>query len=372
MSAEMSAEEPQPHKYLDTLVPYQNNAGKVDDDGNCKIRLCYNEGAFGPSPKAIEAYRAAAGRLHTYPDMGYVHLRQALADHHNLDPARISCGAGSDDIISVLTRAYVREGDEVVYSQYGFSMYKIAAKTVGATPVAVPEIDMRTDLSAMLKAVTPRTRMVCLANPNNPTGSWLTREEITQFLRQLPPNILFLYDTAYADYMDEDDYSDGLEWAAEDSRVCVVRTFSKIHGLAGLRVGWAYSSTKISEALNRLRNPFNVSIAAEAAAIAALEDKEFIQKCREHTLLWRERLYSELISLGVKAWPSKGNFVLARMTSAEQAQKLIKYLCGYNLLIRPMPVYGLNDHIRISVGREHEMQALFTALRNFEDFKNAK
>src|ERR1043166_316202 len=277
---------PQPHPYLESLVPYQNNKAKVDDEAG-KIRLCYNEGAFGPSPKAMEAFRAVANRIHIYPDMGHARLRAALAARYKLDAARITCGAGSDDLIGLLARAYASKGDEVLYNEYGFTMFPVAAKCVGAIPVTAPEINMRADISALLKAVTSKTRIMFLANPNNPTGSWLTRQEINDLLKHLRDDILFVYDAAYADYMDEKDYSDGLEWVGENSRVVALRTFSKIHGLASLRIGWGYASHKVTEALNRIRNPFNISGAAEAAAIASLADVDFIAACRAHTILWR-------------------------------------------------------------------------------------
>lgn len=362
---------PQPHQYLECLIPYQNNKAKVDNEAG-KIRLCYNEGAFGPSPKAMAAAHEAVARIHIYPDMGHACLRAALAARYKLDPARISCGAGSDDLIGLLARAYASKGDEVLYSEYGFTMFPVAAKIVGAIPVTAPEKDMRADVGALLKAVTPKTRILFLANPNNPTGSWLKREEINELLRHLREDILFVYDAAYADYMDEDGYSDGLEWAGENSRTVALRTFSKIHGLASLRIGWGYASHKVTEALNRIRNPFNISGPAEVAAIASLQDVDFIAACRAHTLIWREKLYNELVALGFKAYPSKGNFVMSQLESEAEAGKLKKYLSENGILVRSMISYNLPDCLRYSVGREEEMKALFAVLRNYQSVKNAR
>ncbi|HVY12674.1 MAG TPA: histidinol-phosphate transaminase [Alphaproteobacteria bacterium] len=362
---------PQPLPFLAQLTAYQSSANKVET-GMGKIRLCYNEGALGPSPKAIEAARQAAFRMNHYPDMGYARLRQALAENYNIDAARIVCGAGSDDLIGLLVHSFLREGDEAICSQYGFAMYPVAIKSVGAKPVMVPEKDLRADLPAMLAAVTPRTKIVFLANPNNPTGSWVTRGEINAFLRELPPHVLFVYDAAYADYMDDADYSDGFEWAPEDGRVCVLRTFSKIHGLGGMRVGFCYGSSVVTEALNKVRNPFNVSLAGEAAAIASLKDDAFIEKCRAHTLQWREKLFDKLMEMGLKPYPSKGNFVLAGLHSPDHAKDLFSFLEQKNILIRPMAGYGLPDCVRISIGMDEEMQALFQALDHFKDSPHGK
>lgn len=359
------------HSYLSALIPYQSagNHFACQDQG---IRLCYNEGAFGPNPKVVEACTNAIGQIHIYPEMVYAQLRQALAEKFNLDASRIVCGAGSDELISLLVHAFAREGDEVVSSQYGFAMYPVAAKTVGAKPVLAPEKDnLRTDLAAMRTAITEKTRLVFIANPNNPTGSWLTRDELNDFIRDLPPHVLLVYDAAYADYMDEADYSNGLEWVKEDGNVCVIRTFSKIHGLAGMRVGWSYVPRMVAEALNRIRNPFNISVLSEIAAITSLQDDAFIDMCKAHTIVWRDKLMGVLADLKIRAYPSKCNFVLARFSSPAQADKLFHFLKDRKITLRPMAGYGLPDCLRITIGRENEMNALFAALKEFGDFKHA-
>jgi histidinol-phosphate aminotransferase len=361
----------QPLPFLSALTPYQSSVNKVEDRGG-KMRLCYNEGAFGASPKALEAARFIMQIAQQYPDMGYTKLRQAIADRYKLDANRLVCGAGSDDLIGLLVHSFVKEGDEVICSQYGFAMYPVAAKVVGAKPVMIKETNFQTDLQGMLKAVTPKTKIIFIANPNNPTGSWIQRKEFAAFLRELPENILVVYDAAYADYMEEEEYSDGFEWATSDGRVCVLRTFSKIHGLGGMRVGFAYAPQVVVDALNRVRNPFNVSMAAEAAAVASLKDEAFLEKCRRHTIQWREKLFDHLMGLGFQPYPSKANFVLVGVHSAQHAKDMFNYLDSKNILIRPMAGYGLPDCVRISVGMENEMKALFKALDEFKDSKNVK
>ncbi|MGE0660362.1 MAG: histidinol-phosphate transaminase, partial [Reyranellaceae bacterium] len=235
-------------------------------------KLSSNEGALGPSPKAMEAYRKAAAELHRYPEGGSTDLRAAIGRHYGLDPARIVCGAGSDELLNLLVRAYLGPGEELLYSAHGFLMYAINAKGVGATPVAAPEKDLRGDVDAMLAKVTPRTRIVCVANPNNPTGSYLTREELKKLHDGLPANVLLVIDAAYAEYVSRNDYSAGLELVDAADNVVMTRTFSKIYGLGGLRLGWMYASETVTDTINRLRQPFNVNLAAQAAGIAALED----------------------------------------------------------------------------------------------------
>lgn len=358
------SDELKPLPFLENMTSYLSSPNKVADEG-FTYRLCYNEGAFGPSPKALEAIMATLPETHRYPDMVYTNLRKAIAQKYNLDEHRIIAGAGSDELISVLVNGYLKQGDEVIISRYAFSMYEVAARLVGAKPIMVDEQDLQMDLQAMLKAVTPKTRMVFIANPNNPTGSWLTRHEIALFLRDLPENIMFVYDAAYADYVEDPDYSDGFEWVAEEGRVVVLRTFSKIHGLGGMRVGYAYAPHKIAACMNLVRKPFNVSRAGEAAAIASLNDDEFINRSRAHNFIWREKLFNKLQLLGAKPYPSKANFVLARFASPEQSVALFNHLKANSILVRSMAGYGLIDCLRFTVGQEHEMLALFAALKSF-------
>lgn len=355
---------PKPLSFLQGIEGYITPQNKVDDDG-FKYRLCYNEGAYGPSPKALEAAKAALSQSHRYPDINYTDLRKAIAAKYNLDASRIVCGVGSDELISVLVNGYVKEGDEVIISKYGFSLYEVATKLVGGKPVFVNENDLRMDLNGMLKAVTKKTRMVFIANPNNPTGDCISRSDIHAFLRELPDDIMFVYDAAYAEYIDDEDYSDGFEFVGEEGRVVTLRTFSKIYGLGGLRVGYSYAPRAIAECMNIVRKPFNVSRVGEAAAIAALGDDEFVKKSRTHNVIWRENLLNALVEFGTKPYDSKGNFVLNRFKSAEQAAAMFNHLKTNSILVRPMAGYGLPDCLRFTVGQEHEMLALFAAFKNF-------
>ncbi len=355
---------PKPLSFLQGMEGYITPQNKVDDDG-FKYRLCYNEGAYGPSVRALEAAKAALAQSHRYPDINYTDLRKAIASKYTLDASRIVCGVGSDELITVLVNGYVKEGDEVIISKYGFSLYEVATKLVGGKPVFVPENDLRMDLNAMLKAVTKKTRMVFIANPNNPTGDCITRSDINAFLRELPPDILFVYDSAYAEYIDDEDYSDGFEFVGEEGRVVVLRTFSKIYGLGGLRVGYSYASRAVTECMNIVRKPFNVSQVGQAAAIAALGDDDFVKKSRTHNVIWRENLFNALIEFGTRPYDSKGNFVLTRFKSSEQAASMFAHLKSNSILVRPMAGYGLPDCLRFTVGQEQEMLALFAAFKNF-------
>ncbi len=331
------------------------------------IRLASNEGAFGPSPAAMEAYRAAAADIHRYPDGGATALRAALGETFGLDPARIVCGAGSDELIALLTRAYAGPGDEVLYSRHGFLMYPIAAKTAGATPVAAPETHRRTDVDALLAAVTERTRLVFLANPNNPTGALLPAAEIARLHAGLPQTVILAIDAAYAEYVEDPAYEAGAALAADAPNVVMLRTFSKIFGMGGLRLGWAYAAPGIVDVLNRMRGPFNVGAPAQAAAVAALGDTAFLERSRAHNRVWRDWTARALADLGLDVVglqannPTAGNFLLVSFgdRDAEAARLALR---ERGILVRQMGAYGLPDCLRITIGTEAEMRALIAAL----------
>jgi histidinol-phosphate aminotransferase len=330
------------------------------------IRLSFNEGAFGPSPLALAAYQAAIGALHRYPDLHYADLRQAIADHYQLDADRVVCGAGSDDLLNLLARGYAQPGDEIIHSQYGFFMFGTVAKLAGAVPVAVPEKNYTVDVTAVLAAVTPATRLIFIANPNNPTGSYIPLAELQRLHAGLPSRVLLVLDGAYAEYMHQPDYADGMALAATMPNVVVTRTFSKMHALGGLRIGWCYGSSAVTATLNRLRNPFNIALPAAAAAIASLGDTAFQQRNREHNTLWRDWLCQQLQGLGgFDPHPSVTNFVLVNVASAERATLLLDYLAAHGIQLRGMSSYRLPDHVRISIGREEEMRTLVEALKSF-------
>ncbi|MBL8704380.1 MAG: histidinol-phosphate transaminase [Rhodospirillales bacterium] len=332
-----------------------------------KAVLSANENPLGPSPRAVAAYRALAEKLHRYPEGGSSVLRAALARQYGLDAQRIVCGNGSDELLGLLVHAYAGPGDEVLYSQYGFLMYPIAAKANGATPVTAPEKDYRADVDAILKRVTPRTKIVFLANPNNPTGSVLPREEVQRLADGLPKTCLFVIDAAYAEYVVSNDYSAGVELVDGRDNVVMTRTFSKIHGLAGLRLGWAYCPANVADVLNRIRGPFNVNAAAQAAAVAALEDVAFTDATRTHNDIWRGWLADRLKALGLTVLPSVGNFLLVRFaaTPGHNAVAADAYLARRGIIPRKVAAYGLPDWLRITIGTEAETRATAEALADF-------
>jgi histidinol-phosphate aminotransferase len=332
------------------------------------IKLSANEAAFGPSPKAIAAYQALAGDIHRYPDGHAQRLRKALAEHWGLEAERIVCGNGSDDLLQLLARAYSGPGDEVLYSRHGFAIYPIAAQSCGATPVAAPEIALTASVDQLLAAVTPRTRMVFLANPNNPTGTYLPGDEVRRLHAGLAPDILLVLDAAYAEYMVNNDYEDGAALVRQFSNVVMTRTFSKIYALGGLRLGWAYCPPAIADVLNRIRGPFNVASCTLEAGIAALSDIAFTDRVRHHNEQWRAWFADELVKLGLSVPPHNvGNFLLVGFpdTDGKSAQAADAFLRRRGIIVRGLGSYGLPDHLRITIGLEEEMRAVVAALTEF-------
>jgi histidinol-phosphate aminotransferase len=358
----MSALTPRPG--IMKIAPYV--PGKDSIDGKETIaKLSSNEGALGPSPKAMAAYAKAASELHRYPDGDTARLRAALGRHYGLDPARIVCGAGSDEILNLLVRAYCGPGDELLYSQYGFLMYAINALGVGATPVAAPARGYGSDIDAMLAAVTDRTRIVCLANPNNPTGTYVSKDDVRRLHAGLPKNVLLIIDAAYAEYVSRNDYESGVELVDQAENVVMTRTFSKIYGLGGLRLGWMYGPAGIVDVMSRLRQPFNVNSAAQIAGIAALEDISHTDASRTNNDIWLPWLSAELTKLGLEPVPSVGNFVLVGFGSKERAVAANEWLMNDGLIPRLVAGYGLPEHLRITVGTEAEVKAVQASLARF-------
>ncbi|MEO3434128.1 histidinol-phosphate transaminase [Inquilinus sp. CAU 1745] len=356
--------QPTPRPGILEISPYvggESTAEAADNRLGRLIRLASNEGAFGPGPKAAAAYLAQADNLHRYPDGGSTALRRALAARYGLDADRIVCGAGSDEIISLLVRSYVGPGDEVVYSAHGFLMYPLSAKAAGAIPVAAPERDLRTDVDAMLAAVTERTKLVFIANPNNPTGSYLSAGEMERLHAGLPPNVILVIDAAYAEYMNRNDYADGSALVDRFDNVVMTRTFSKIHGLGSLRLGWGYCPAGIADVLNRVRGPFNVSAAAQAAGLAALEDMAFVDRSRAHNEACRERTAEALRALGLTVHPSVANFLLVDF-GGRDAEAARLHLKRHGVLVRQMGAYGLPGCLRVSIGQDAEMDVLVELL----------
>ncbi|HXM84699.1 MAG TPA: histidinol-phosphate transaminase, partial [Stellaceae bacterium] len=334
------------------------------------FKLSSNETPLGPGENAVAAYREAGAHLEDYPEGSSLALREAIGGVFGLDPARIVCGAGSDELIGLLTRAYAGPGDEVIYGRHGFLMYPIAALSAGATPVAVPEKDLTFDVDATLKRVNAKTKIVFIANPNNPTGTYISRGELKRLHAGLPPAVLLVIDAAYAEFVSRNDYEPGIELVNESSNVAMTRTFSKIYALAALRLGWAFCSADVAGVLTRVRNPFNVSAAAQAAGLAALEDAVALGRAREHNDTWRPWLERELKSVGLELSPGVANFVLARFgEDAKGADAALAFLQSRGIIARRMAAYGLPEYLRITIGTESEMRAVAAAVQEWTKAK---
>jgi histidinol-phosphate aminotransferase len=347
------------------IAPYQGGESRIAGREDA-IKLSSNEGALGPSPKAVAAYTAAAEGLGRYPDGSSAALREAIGRRFELDPRRIVCGAGSDEILGLMARAYAGEGDEVLYTEHGFLIYPIAAQAVGAEPVKVPETGLKADVDRLIAAAGNRTRLLYIANPNNPTGSYLNADELRRLRAGLPEGVVLVIDAAYAEYVTESDYEAGARLVDETENTIMTRTFSKIFGLGNLRLGWAYGPPHMIDILNRLRMPFNVSGVAQATGIAALADTAHTEAAIAHNLSERTRLAEGLAKAGVIVPPSAGNFVLARFPGgAAQAEAADSYLRSRGIIVRRMGAYGLPDSLRITVGLVPEMDAAIAAVTDF-------
>jgi histidinol-phosphate aminotransferase len=329
------------------------------------IKLSSNESPMGPSPAAIAAFHAAADKLELYPDGGAHILREAIAESFGLDAARIVCGNGSGEILTLLAEAYLSPGDEVVYSAHAFLLYRIATLTSGGVPVEVPEKNLHTDVDAMLAHVTERTKLVYLANPNNPTGSYLPHDEVRRLHAGLRPDILLVIDAAYAEYVRRNDYEAGIELVANNDNVVMTKTFSKAYALAALRVGWAYCPASIADVLNRIRGPFNVSEAAQRAAAASLKDRAYMEEGVAHNETWRGWLTDNIRKLGLRVDDSVANFVLIHFADKEEAARADAFLCGRGLILRGMTAYGLPHCLRLTVGTEDANRKVVEALGQF-------
>lgn len=352
---------PQP-RILD-IEPYVPGESKASTDK--VIRLAANENPFGTSALVQEAFVNLAQSLHRYPDGGSVNLRRALADFHHIDPSRIVCGTGSDEIITILCKAFSGQGDEVLYSEFGFLMYPLAALAAGATPVKAAEPNRATDLQSMLDAVTEKTKIVFLANPNNPTGYMLGRDEVISFREKLREDILLVIDSAYAEYVTDKNYTDGKDIVAQFENVIMLRTFSKAYGLSSLRVGWSYSSAYIADILNRVRGVFNINAPGQVCAAVALSDQGFIAKSVENNTKQRARVSEELKALGLHVYPSGGNFILFSFGSSEKASAALGFLKERGILLRGMVAYNLPDCIRMTIGTPEDMDAVLKAMKEF-------
>ena len=358
---------PTPRPGIMDIKPYVGGESTLANQARVH-KLSSNEGALGPSPLAIVAYENAARIIQRYPDGGHGPLRHAIGNFHGVDPARIICGAGSDEIITNLCRAYVGPGDEVLYSRHGFLMYPIAAMACGATPVMAPEINLTASVDNLLAAVTPRTRIVFIANPNNPTGTYLPHAEVLRLRQALPDNVLLVLDEAYFEFVTADDYQSGLKLVDEcPDNVVVTRTFSKIYGLGGMRLGWCYGPTPVVDVINRFRDQFSVSVPTQAAGLAAVEDVHFLDQCRHHNSHWRAFMDEKLTELGLEHTPSQGNFHLVHFPHQPRrdAAAADAFLRQHGIIVRATRSYGLEDWLRMTVGNGEECTLLMQVLADF-------
>lgn len=330
-------------------------------------KLASNENPLGASPKARALYAELAAKLEIYPDGGAHALKASIAKKNGLDASRIVVGAGSDEIFLMIARAYLGPGDEAISTQHAFAIYAILGQQQGATVIEVPEKNFTADVDAILKAVTPKTKIVWLANPNNPTGTYLAYDEVKRLHAALPPNVLLVLDGAYAEFVRKNDYASGIELASQSENVMLTRTFSKLYGLAGLRVGWAYAPAHVIESIERVRMPFNVNLVAQAVAIAALEDEAFTQESLAHNDTELPRLVDGLKALGLEVIDGVGNFCVAKFPEAKgkTAGEALEYLKQRGVTVRSLAGYRMPNHLRVSVGTVDGNEAVLAHLKAF-------
>jgi len=353
-----------PRSEILDIHPYTPGISKIEGV-NRVIKLSANEGAFGPPPGVAAAVASLAESFHRYPDGEAAALRQAIGARFGLDPANITCGAGSDDMLYLLCHIFGGAGTELIMTAHGFSIFEIAGRLAGCRVIKVPEHNRTTDVDAILAAVTPATRLVFVANPNNPTGTFIPTAETERLRRNLPPEVVLVLDAAYAEYVDRPDYDPGVRLVESTPNTVMTRTFSKIFGLGGLRLGWAYSPPAIVDLLNRARSPFNVSLAAHDAGIAALAAPGWIEQSRAHNNAERARMTKALHDAGIAITPSETNFILADFGNAGRAEAADAHLRRRGLIVRRVGGYGLPQCLRITVGLAEENDLLIEALTDF-------
>jgi histidinol-phosphate aminotransferase len=356
---------PFPKPWIMDIAPYVPGRSTTDD-GRKVAKLSSNENPLGTSKEAVAAFSGEKQSLSRYPDASAAALREAIAAKYDLDAARIIYGTGSDEVLHLVAGAYAGPGDEVIFVRYGFAVYEIATRRVGALPVIAPDKDYATDVDAILAAVTDKTRIVFVANPNNPTGTYTPRSEMIRLHTELPSTVMLVIDQAYSEYLDPEDDDGMFALAQVAPNVMITRTFSKIYGLAAERIGWGYASTEAIAAMHRIRAPFNITIAGQNAAIAALSAQGFVDHSRAHNTEWRTWLTDEIAKMGnagLRVVPSKANFLLVLFEGRLTAESAYKQLMDHGYIVRWLPGQKLAHGLRISIGTEEETRGLASALR---------
>lgn len=355
-----------PRDGIEGITPYKAGEAKIAGRDTA-IKLSANETPLGPSPAARQAFMDAAKTMEIYPDGGYGALREAIGKRFGLNPQRIVCGNGSDELFHLLAQAFMGTGDEAIHTEHGFAVYRIATQAAGGVPVEVPETNFTTDVDAILAAVTPRTRMVFIANPNNPTGTYIPIEDVKRLQAGLPSDVLLILDAAYAEYVQRNDYEAGIELVSTTSNVVMTRTFSKVHGLAALRVGWCYAPETVVDALNRVRGPFNVGGPSQAAAIAAIGDASHEAASVAHNEEWLNKLTPAFTDIGIEVVPAVANFLLLRFSGEDgkTAQAADEYLRSKGLILRSTASYKLADCLRMTIGLAEHNEMVLAALTDF-------
>lgn len=362
-----SKSQPAPREGIMAIGQYVPGSDKVPD-GVKLTKLSSNETPLGASPAAIEAFKEQAGTLEIYPDGSSSALRHAIAETHGLNPEHIACSNGSDELLGLLANIYIGEGDEGIFTEHGFLVYKIQIMAAGGTPIIVPETDECASVDAILEAVTERTKIVFLANPNNPTGTYISDAEMRRLQENLPPHVLLVIDAAYAEYVRRNDYATGVELVSSNNNVVMTRTFSKIHGLAALRIGWMYAPAHIIDAVNRVRGPFNVNAAAIAAGTAAVKDRKHIDAAIAHNDEWLPKLTEAFEGLGLRVTPSVGNFLLVHFPdgdAAKSAEAADRFLLARGFVLRRVKAYGFPNALRMTIGNREANQGVVDALTQF-------
>ncbi len=356
------------HPYLSDINSYKPGKDKIEGSKKKVVKLSSNENALGCSKKAEKAYQEHSKEVFRYADGACVELREAIAKKHQVNAGNIVCGAGSDELLYMLASAYAGKGDEVIYSRHGFLMYAICAKRVGARPVAVDEVDLKADIDGIINAVNDKTKIIFLANPNNPTGSYLDEAEIQKLIDGVPKDVLIVLDHAYDEFASgTKGYPDAIKFVQKNENVVMTRTFSKIYGLASLRIGWCFAGDEVVDVLNKVRGPFNVGGPAQKAARAAVEDGEFLQESLKHNNKWLKRFFDEALGYKkIKLWPSIANFILFDFGSNEGAIKANEEFLENGVVTRQMEAYLLPNCLRITIGNDEENELVLRILKKID------